>query len=158
MLEEDAIPGAGRGDFNEERIDELRKKLGDERRRSKDLKGADAGAVLAARVEEGRHEGRSTKRKRSEEKVTDALKIILKKGRRRDNSRSPSRNSSHEEDEGFGRGGAGDLASKQRRLKGYSLMHEQLGTLFGSSARGSKDADEALKPAALRYLLTCALP
>lgn len=38
-------------------------------------------------------------------------------------------------------------------------MHEQLGTLFGDSKRsGSGSADDVLQPAAVRYLLSSALP
>ena len=42
-------------------------------------------------------------------------------------------------------------------VRGFNLMHEQLGTLFGDAGGGSSH-EESLQPAALRYLLTSALP
>ena len=63
-----------------------------------------------------------------------------------------------------------DLTSRQRKLRklsadnpgtllvrGFTLMHEQLGTLYGDAASTGSKA-EALQPAALRYLLTTAIP
>ena len=77
-----------------------------------------------------------------------------------------------DEDEGYLRSSSedGDLMSKQKRLKklsaskpgsllarGFGLMHEQLGTLFGDKGSGGSHED-LLQPAALRYLLSSALP
>ena len=42
-------------------------------------------------------------------------------------------------------------------MRGFTLMHEQLGTLYGDAASTGSKA-EALQPAALRYLLTTAIP
>ena len=41
--------------------------------------------------------------------------------------------------------------------RGYGLMHEQLGTLYGDKGVSSS-ADNLLQPAAVRYLLSSALP
>lgn len=108
--------------------------------------------------------------KRSErEKLTGALKALSKKSK--DVSLSFD-SDTDDEDEGYLRSSSkdGDLMSKQKRLKklsaskpgsllarGFGLMHEQLGTLFGDKGSGGSHED-LLPPAALRYLFSSALP
>eukprot|EP00438_Fugacium_kawagutii_P028342 Skav219237 [mRNA] locus=scaffold1242:29107:30660:+ [translate_table: standard] len=148
--------------------DALRRKLGEVK--SKAAK-ANASAVLASRIKEEASSSDRSKKRRSEDTVVDLMRALTSsKRRRRDESRS-SDDESRAEDDLIGGGARGDLAAKQRRLKklaeekpgalltrGYALIHDQLGTLFGSGAGSSRDASTVLQPGALRYLLTCALP
>lgn len=67
-------------------------------------------------------------------------------------------------------GSKGDFAQKQRKLKqlssqrpgvllsrGFSLMHEQLGTIFDGATHTSEDSSN-LTPVATRYLLSVVVP
>ena len=130
--------------------------------------------MLAARVTEGvKAEEGQRKKKRSGDEMAKVLKILAKgrSSKKRDDS---SRSSSGESSDGQGAGPSSsskDLASKQRKLRkiaadrpgtlltrGYSLMHDSLGAMYGDLAGASQEPAEVLKPAALRYLLTCAFP
>ena len=130
-----------------------------------------ASAVLAQRVQAGVDRGkdlRKKKKKSEKEKVSKALKVLAG-GKHGSGSGSSEEESEEDDDDALlGSSKAGDLMSRQRKLrklsaekpgtlllKGFSLMHEQLGTLYGDmGSEGS--AEDVLKPAALRYLLTSA--
>eukprot|EP00438_Fugacium_kawagutii_P008892 Skav234759 [mRNA] locus=scaffold2327:79052:85672:+ [translate_table: standard] len=153
--------------YNEKRLAVLRSRLGEVKKSTEGRKGASA--VLAARIRDEQEEGAKEKRKKKDaEKVITALQSLAK-GKKRSSSDDSS---GDDEDDLGGRGDRGsDMASKQRKLRklsqnnpgclllrGYSLMHETLGTLYGSGSSSSKDAEQIPQPAATRYLLTCALP
>ena len=153
-----------------QRFEELRKGLDDKKRKRSEEKTG-ASAVLAQRVQAGVDRGadrKKKKRKSEKEKVSKALKMLS--GDKDDSqSRSSEGDTEDEDDEALlGRGKAGDLMSRQRKLRklstekpgcllvrGFSLMHEQLGTLYGEVGNEGSTED-VLKPAALRYLLTSA--
>lgn len=153
----------------EERFEYLRKAL-DEKKRKSEAKGG-ASAVLAKRVLAAPEGTPKKKRKETEKaKVQKALKILTKKQEPCDSS--SSEDFSVEDDEDYLRGDHKDkdLLGKQRRLKklssdkpgsllarGFGLMHEQLGTLHGDKG-GTSSQEDMLQPAALRYLLSSALP
>ena len=167
MLDDDddlGLPGKSKA---EDRFEELRKAL-ELKKKKAETKGS-ASAVLVKRVQESR-EGQGQKRNKSEqEMLTEALKALGKK--KKDGSTSSGSGSEDEEDDGLAQGSKdGSLMSKQKRLKkmssskpgcllakGFGLMHEQLGTLFGDKGSGTTEED-LLQPAALRYLLSSALP
>eukprot|EP00435_Cladocopium_sp_Y103_P060385 s256_g22.t1 len=149
----------------EDRFEELRKTL-EEKKRAK----GDASAVLAKRVMEA-PEGSGKKRKKESEKskVSKALKIL---GGKSAQEGSSSETDSEDDEEAYLRGGGkdSDLLGRQRKLKrmsankpgcllarGFGLMHEQLGTMYGDKGQ-AVDKEALLQPAALRYLLSCALP
>eukprot|EP00438_Fugacium_kawagutii_P004070 Skav200561 [mRNA] locus=scaffold2256:136068:151169:+ [translate_table: standard] len=145
----------------------LRKKLGDYKNR--EAKG-NASDVLATRIAREAEAGGRAKKKTSDERVLEAVRKLASRKRRRSNSRTSTEDSGIEDDV-MGAKAGGDLAYKQRKLKklseerpgalltrGYAVIHEQLGTLFGSGSSGSRDTASVLQPGALRYLLTCALP
>ena len=167
MLDDDAEPDYVKADH---RFEELRKSLEDRKRKREDEKSG-ASAVLAQRVQAGLDRGKDKqkKKKKSEkEKVSKVLKVLTGK---KTNSGSGSTEEETEEDDDealLGGHKAGDLMSRQRKLRklshekpgtlllrGFSLMHEQLGSLHGDGG-GEGSTEEALKPAALRYLLTSA--
>ena len=167
MLEEDDLDPAKQA--ADKRLDELPKSL-DERKRKDESRGG-ASAVLATRVQQGLESNPKRRKKESErDKVQKALKVLSQKSRDKD---STSSGFSEDDEEEYLRGGKdGDLLSRQKKLKklsadkpgvllmrGFSLMHEQLGTLFGDTkGSGSGSADDVLQPAAVRYLLSSALP
>lgn len=95
------------------------------------------------------------KRDSQKEKVTKALKVLT--GRGKDGSSSSEAESDDGEEEYLHGGKDGDLLS--RLTRGFAPMHEQLGTLYGdSTVSGAGSAKEVLQPAAVRYLLSSALP
>ena len=147
------------------RFEELRKTLDLKKKKAENKTGA--AAVLAQRVQAGPEVKK--KRKTEKDKLIKFIDKLSKDKKKRASEESSS--SSEEEDEGYlPSGSSGDLVSRQRRLrkmsadkpgclliKGYALMHEQLGTLYGDAQiHGSNE--EILQPAALRYLLSSALP
>ena len=153
---------------NESRIEELRLRLG-ESKKKREANKPSASAVLVGRVKEA-NEKQSKERKKPADEMVAAIKTLTRGRKRRKNSDSSSEESSGCEEDVYG-GRGSDLASKQRRLKklaeekpgtlvlrGFQHMHDQLGTIYGSGASGSSGPDQALQPAALRYLLTCCLP
>lgn len=151
-----------------DRFEELRHML-QEKKKGEPRSGASA--VLARRVQEGA-ENESKKRKKDSEKdkVQEALRVLSKRKAAAASSSCGS-DSDDGDDDGLKLGPKdSDLAHKQKRLrkmsqakpgclltKGFQLMHEQLGTLFGDRP-GSTSHDELLHPAALRYLMSSALP
>lgn len=166
MLDDDATPDYVKADA---RFEELRKTLEEKKKKSsKEKEGAVA--VLAKRVQAGAEDGKKRKRKDSEkEKVVKALKVLSGVKEER-SSASSDRGSSDDEETYLKDSKHGDLMGRQRKLRklsaekpgtlllrGYSLMHEQLGTLHGDPL-ASGSAEEVLKPAAVRYLLTSVLP
>ena len=153
---------------NESRIEELRTRLGDTKKKKESAR-ASASTVLVGRVKEA-NEKQPKDRKRPADDMMAALKTLTRRSKKRRTSDSSSEESSGQEDDIYG-GKGSDLASKQRKLKklaeekpgtlvlrGFQHMHDQLGTVYGSGASGSSGPDQALQPAALRYLLTCCLP
>ena len=166
MLDAEEEPDYVRADH---RFEELRKRLEEKKRKRGDDR-VGASAVLAQRVQAGVDRGHDKKKKRKKsekEKVTKALKVLS--GRKAD-SRSESSEEYTEEDEDnmLGSSKSSDLMNRQRKLRklssekpgtlllrGFSLMHEQLGTLYGDVG-GEGSTEDMLKPAALRYLLTSA--
>eukprot|EP00438_Fugacium_kawagutii_P028805 Skav222861 [mRNA] locus=scaffold2201:87314:93953:- [translate_table: standard] len=162
-VEEELLPG----DANERRLIELRARLGDAKKKEGK---ASAMKVLADRIHRGAEREDSKRKKNRNHKMVEALKTLAGGSRgRRHSSRSSSEDSMDIEEEVF-RGSSRDLVSKQKKLrrvaqdrpgallvKGYSLMHDQLGSLYGDYTRG-EGADRVLQPAAVRYLLTAALP
>ena len=153
------------------RFEELRKSLEDRKRKRGD-EASGASAVLARRVQAGAERGKEKKKKKrhkeSKRQVTKALKALTR-SKEESESGSSEDLSEDEDDESLLKGSkASDLTSRQRKLrrlsvekpgmlllKGFSLMHEQLGTLHGEVG-GEGSAEDVLKPAALRYLLTTA--
>ena len=163
MLDDDVLdPMQSKAD---ERFDELRKAL-EEKKRTR----ADASAVLAKRVLETPEGGQKKRKKESEkDKVHKALKILS--GKKKEES-SGSESPSEDDDGSYLRGESkdSDLLGRQKKLRrmssakpgcllarGYGLMHEQLGTLHGDKG-GNPDKEALLQPAAVRYLLSSALP
>ena len=165
---EDTAKSEELDDFNERRLEHLRSKLGEVKRTRDEKSGVSA--VLAARVQEGSRQ-ESRKKPSSSDSLAKAIKVIAGRGRKRSRSSDSSSRHSSLGGEGYGASSSGsDLASKQRKLRrlaadkpgallirGYSLMHEQLGTMYGVPG-AEKDPDKVLQPGAMRYLLTCALP
>lgn len=165
MLEDGADPLTSKAD---ERFEELRKSLEDRKRKHESQGGASA--VLAKRVQEGAEAVPKRRKKESErEKLKEVLKAFSKKSKEESSSFGSE---TDDEEGGFLHGGSkdGELMSKQKRLKklsaakpgsllarGFGLMHEQLGTLFGDKS-GNASHEDLLQPAALRYLLSSALP
>eukprot|EP00435_Cladocopium_sp_Y103_P065997 s127_g28.t1 len=152
----------------DKRFEELRLRL-DQKKKDKEVRGG-AGAVLAKRAQEGLEVRKDKKKKKSEQsRLKDALKCLSKGGAKEESSTSEV--PSEEDDDELLKGDKDtNLMSRQRKLRklsaekpgtlllrGYNLMHEQLGTLFGDAGGGSARED-ALQPAALRYLLTSAVP
>ena len=152
------------------RFEELRKRLEDrKRKRSEEASGASA--VLAKRVQAGAERGKEKKKKKHKESKKDVTRALKALSRSKDESDSGSSEDLTEDDdeESLLKGSkASSLMSRQRKLrrisaekpgtlllKGFSLMHEQLGTLHGEVG-GEGSAEDVLKPAALRYLLTTA--
>ena len=168
MLDADEEPEYAKAD---NRFEELRKSLEERKRKREDEPaGAGASAVLAKRVQAGLERGKEKKKKKhkdSKKKMTKALKVLT--GSRGDSGSESSGDFSEEdEDDTLLQGKAGDMLNRQRKLRrlsvekpgtlllrGFSLMHEQLGTLHGDLG-GEGSAEDMLKPAALRYLLTSA--
>ena len=165
MLEDE--PGLSKT-REEERFEELRKSL-EERKKQNEVRGG-ASAVLARRVMEAPETNKKRKKESEKEKVQKALKILS--GQKDKKASSTSDSLSEDDDEELIKGSRRDtdLAGKQRRLRkmaeakpgcllsrGYGLMHEQLGTLYGDKGVTSS-ADNLLQPAAVRYLLSSALP
>ena len=169
VLEDTSKDGDDLDLANEKRLEELREKLGETKRR-KDEKGG-ASAVLAARMKEG-PELEVKKKTSKSDSFTKALKVIARGGskkRSRSSDSSSAQSSLGGDDHRAGSSGS-DLASKQRKLRrlaadkpgalllrGYALMHEQLGSMYGIPG-AERDPDKVLQPGAMRYLLTCALP
>ena len=163
ILEDD-----GAGPFEaDSRLEVLRRSLEEKKQKKPEAKEG-ASAVLARRVQAG-VEGSKKRRKESEQdKVKRALKTLSKT---KEEASSSSLDDSDDDAAVFGVGrGDSDLLSRQRKLrklssekpgallvKGFSLMHEQLGTLYGDPAT-STSSEAVLQPGALRYLLTTALP
>lgn len=168
---DDMIDADGEPDYikADSRFEELRKSLEEKKRKRGDEKGG-ASAVLAKRVQAGVERGRDKKRRKKsseKEKVTKALKVLAK-GSKESRSGSSEDSSGEEDDENLLGSKSGDLMSRQKKLRrlsserpgllllrGFSLMHEQLGTLHGEIG-GEGSAEDMLRPAALRYLLTSA--
>ena len=166
MLDDDTIPDYVHADS---RFEELRKSLEEKKKKvSKDKEGA--AAVLAKRVQAGVDDGKKRKKKESEkERVSKALKLLS--GVKEESLSGSSGAGSDDEEETYLKDNKhGDLTDRQRKLRrlsadkpgtlllrGYTLMHEQLGTLHGDPL-ASGSADDVLKPAAVRYLLTSVLP
>eukprot|EP00438_Fugacium_kawagutii_P029614 Skav202657 [mRNA] locus=scaffold1791:57070:68236:+ [translate_table: standard] len=163
---------AGKGlDANEARVEELRARLGEVKKKDQQTSGG-AAAVLAARIHKGMEESQENKkRKRSNEKDMVKAIQVLAKTRRRRSSRSTSESTDELDDADPGSGSSKGLMSRQRKLRriaenkpgallvrGFQVLHEQLGTLYGGSSSSSKGADAVLQPGALRYLLTAAIP
>ena len=158
---------------NEAKLDALRERLG-EAKKKRESSGK-ASAVLAARVSEGAkaEELRRKKKRNQGDEMGKVLKILTKGRSSKKRSASSRSSSGGSSDEGMAGASSGskDLASKQRRLRkiaadrpgtlltrGYSLMHDSLGTMYGVPDASMQEPAEILKPAALRYLLTCAFP
>ena len=168
---DDMIDADGEPDYikADNRFEELRKSLEEKKRKRGDEK-AGASAVLAKRAQAGVERGKDKKRKKKsseKEKVTKALKVLAK-GSGGSCSGSSEDSSCDEDDENLLGSKSGDLMSRQKKLRrlsserpgllllrGFSLMHEQLGTLHGDMG-GEGSAEDMLRPAALRYLLTSA--
>ena len=166
----DEVEPRGKLGIVEQDLDSLRATLGEDRRKNDSKK--DAGAVLALRVQESERKKKKEKKRDRQDKVAAALrKITSKKKQDFSEDSSSSEDESEGDDTVFRRGDAGELASRQRRLKkialekpgalllrGYGLMHEQLGTMFGEARAGEEGIERTLQPAAVRYLLTAAMP
>ena len=163
MLEEDGeIPFEP-----DSRLEELRKSLEEKKGKKPEAKEG-ASAVLARRVQAGAESTKKRKKDSEQDKVKKALKTLAQTKKE---GSSSSLDDSEDEAGVFGGGrGESDLMSRQRKLrklsadrpgtllvKGYTLMHEQLGTLYGD-VLGSSSSDAVLQPGALRYLLSSALP
>ena len=166
MLNEEAVPDYVQADA---RFEELRKSLEEKKKKtSKEKDGAVA--VLAKRVQAGVEDGKKRKKKDSEkELVVKALKV-LSGVKEEDHSGSSDHVSDDDEEAYLKDSKHGDLMGRQRKLRklstekpgtlllrGYTLMHEQLGTLHGDPM-ASGSPNEVLKPPAVRYLLTSVLP
>jgi hypothetical protein len=146
-------------------LEQLRASLEDRKKKAEEK--TSASAVLVQRVQDGLERNAQKKKKSSEqEKVTKALQVLRGK---KSQEESSSLKSDSEDDE-LQVNKKHDLTSRQRKLRklsadnpgtllvrGFTLMHEQLGTLYGDAASTVSKA-EALQPAALRYLLTTAIP
>ncbi len=166
MLDEDTVPDYVQADS---KFEELRKSLEEKKKKvAKDKEGA--AAVLAKRVQAGADDSKKRKKKETEkERVTKALKLLT--GVKEESHSGSSGAGSDDDEETYLKDNKhGDLMGRQRKLRklsaekpgtlllrGYTLMHEQLGTLHGDPL-ASGSADEVLKPAAGRYLLTSVLP
>eukprot|EP00435_Cladocopium_sp_Y103_P015762 s1497_g3.t2 len=138
----------------------------------KEVLKREPGAILATRaaaVAEGSHK---KKRKRGDRVIT-ALKKVVKdepdySGDDDDHSPSESSDSEAEGEELLGGSrGSGSAAGKHKKLRqfsekrpgkllsmGYATMHDQVGTHFGDD----EGKQQPLKPVALKYLLSYALP
>ena len=164
MLDEDILDEGKKE--TDARFEELRKSL-DGKKKRKEEHRAGATAVLAERVRQG-SERKQKKKKTEKEKVAKFLRVLKDKKSHSDSTSGSD--GDEDEDDDLKIGEKGDLSSRQRKLRkmsterpgcllirGYRLMHDQLGTLFGDvGASGSNE--EILQPAALRYLLSSALP
>lgn len=165
MLDDDPAPDYLKADA---RFEELRRTLEEKKKKtSKEREGAVA--VLAKRVQAGAEEGKKKKKESEKDRVAKALKVLS--GVKEERSSGSSGHASSEDEEAYLKDSKhGDLMGRQRKLrklsiekpgtlllKGYGLMHDQLGTLHGDSL-ASGSAEDVLKPAAVRYLLTSVLP
>ena len=152
------------------RFEELRKSLED-RRKKRPEEASGASAVLAKRVQAGAERGkekRKKKHKESKKQVTRALKALTRSKEESDSGSSEDFTEDEDDESLLKDNKASSLMSRQRKLrrlsvekpgtlllKGFTLMHEQLGTLHGEVG-GEGSTEDLLKPAALRYLLTTA--
>lgn len=132
------------------------------------------GSLLAERAAEVAAKS-SKKKKKKLDPVTKVLTKALKSTSRKDDDSEDESNSDSEDDDDkaddfLESGGSGSvLAGRQRKLKrlseknpgalmlrGYSTMHEQVGSLYGSSFIES--GNTTLSPVAVRYLMTVVMP
>ena len=147
--------------YGDQRLEELRKKLETHKKKA-EAKGS-ASEVLVQRVQAGLEKGQKRKKESEKDKVVKALKIL------RGNKSADESSSSDERSEEDLLPKGDNMTDRQRKLRKlsaehpgtllvrvYNLMHDQLGTLYGEAAGGG--SPEALQPAALRYLLTSAIP
>eukprot|EP00438_Fugacium_kawagutii_P004132 Skav211256 [mRNA] locus=scaffold3676:135811:142394:+ [translate_table: standard] len=170
VVDDRSEEGFGDPGYNEKRLELLRGRLGEAKRNTDSKKGPSA--VLAARIKnEGEEDAREKKKKKKDANVVLTALQTLAKKRKHSSSDDSSKDEDDDEALGGSKGSSGNMASKQRKLRrmsqenpgclllrGYCLMHETLGALYGSGGGSSRDAEKVLQPAAVRYLLTCALP
>ena len=153
----------------EERISQLRARL--EKKKNEGSMGISA--LLTERVKEETEDAQQRRsRSRRDDKVAEAIKVLVSaKKRKREDDESSFDEDLAGDDILFGDDKDSNLGGKQKRikklaqekpgallLKGYTLMQEQLGALYGEGGSSRDGQDKILRSAALRYLLTTALP
>ena len=131
------------------------------------------GSLLAERAAEVA--AQTDKKKKKKDPMTKVLQKALKKTSRKEDDSDDDSSSDSEEDEEkadnfLESGGSGSvLAGRQKKLKriseknpgalmlrGYTTMHEQVGSLYGSSF--IEGGGTTLSPVAVRYLMTVVMP
>ena len=178
----DEVPGDSAAPLHavdaQKRLEELKQNL---ELKKREVKGVGPGAVLAAKAAKVADELKKKKKKvKKDEGVVKVLRKVFSgkssKAAVKDEHDSEDDTDSYEddsqssdEDKDDPLGGSSKAAGKQRKLKrlsetkpgvllskGFYMMHEQLGSLYGEDHRGK--GSDVLSPVALRYLLTVCLP